>query len=58
MRKSKVFEVHDEVGKLRVFWTQQEAERFAGHEYRVVQRWEPRAQARVIDLDRFEPAPF
>jgi hypothetical protein len=58
LRRIKTFEVHDEVGKLRVFWTQQEAERFAGQEYRVVQRWEPRAQAPTINLDRFEPAPF
>lgn len=50
--------MHDETGKLRVFWTQQEADRFAGEEYRVVQAWEPRVPRPVIDLDRFEPAPF
>jgi hypothetical protein len=58
LRRVKTFEVHDETGKLRVFWTQQEADRFAGEEYRVVQAWEPRVPRPVIDLDRFEPAPF
>jgi len=50
--------VHDETGKLRVFWTRQDADRFAGHEHRVVERWEPRPERPTIDLSRFEPAPF
>lgn len=58
MRRQKTFEVHDETGKLRVFWTRQDADRFAGPEHRVVERWEPRPERPTIDLSRFEPAPF
>lgn len=54
--KSYIYEVHDESGKLRVFYSHSEAKRFAGHDYKVVRVEEPRQVKEKFNWDDFEPA--
>lgn len=53
-----IYEVHDECGKLRVFFSKAEAERFAGYELKIVKVKESKYKEPGIDWNNFEPAPF
>ena len=52
------YEVHDEFGKIRVFYALKAAEQFAGHEYKIVRVEELRKQKAEVNFDQFEPALF
>jgi hypothetical protein len=59
VRKVKLYEVHDEDGVLRKFFTQEDAERFIGTENLTLvissKTIEPKPK---LDLSQFEEAPF
>jgi hypothetical protein len=55
---SHVYEVHDEDGCLRVFFTLVEATRFAGHDYKIVKIKEEKPRRPKFNIDDFEPALF
>ena len=50
--------MHDEQGVLRKFWFKDEAERFAGDDYKIVETREPRFKKPHFDLDLLPDAPF
>jgi hypothetical protein len=58
LRTSRVYEVHDEHGVLRKFWFKDEAERFAGDEFKIVETKEPRYSKPHFNLDLLPDAPF
>lgn len=59
MRYDKKYEVHDDVGVLRIFDDPDMAEQFAKpRDCKVVVRRIPRPEKPKVDLSTFEPAPF
>jgi hypothetical protein len=58
LRNVKVYEVHDEKGCLRKFWFKDEAERFAGDEYKVIETREVRFKKPKFDINQLQDAPF
>jgi hypothetical protein len=52
------YEVHDEDGCLRVFYTLSQAQRFAGHDYKIVKVKEERPRRPKFDPYSLEPALF
>lgn len=58
MRNVKVYEVHDELGALRKFWSKDEAERFAGTEHKVIETREVRFRKPNFNIDLLPDAPF
>jgi len=52
------YEVHDEDGCLRVFFTLSQAQRFAGTDYKIVRVKEDKPRRPKFNFDDFEPAPF
>jgi hypothetical protein len=50
------YEVHDESGRLRVFYELSKAQQFAGCEYRIVKVKEDKPRRPKISLSDFEPA--
>ena len=59
MKKQKVYEVHDEDGILRKFYTQDEAEKFIGTEnLTLVISTMTIPTKPKLDLSQFEEAPF
>ena len=59
MKKLKIYEVHDEDGVLRKFYTQEEAEKFIGTENLTLvittKTIEPKPK---LDISQLEEAPF
>lgn len=58
MRNEYVYQVHDEFGCLRVFYSLVEAQRFAGYDHKIVKVKAERAPRERFDMMDFEPAPF
>jgi hypothetical protein len=50
------YEVHDESGRLRVFYELSKAQQFAGCEYRIIKVKEDKPRRLKISLSDFEPA--
>lgn len=53
-----IYEVHDDEGKLRVFYSKQQAERFLQPWQRIVTIKEPTQRKQRPDLSKIAPAPF
>lgn len=53
-----IYEVHDENGKLRVFYTRQQAERFAQAWHKVIAIKEPRYRKPKPNMSQLGPALF
>jgi len=59
VRYEKKYEVHDDIGVLRIFDDPEMAEKFAlPRNYKVVVRKTPRPTKPKVDLSGLEPAPF
>ena len=58
MKNTYNYEVHDEDGCLRVFYTLSAAQHFAGHDYKVVRVKEEKPKRPRFDPYELEPAPF
>lgn len=52
------YEVHDEDGCLRIFYTLSAAQHFAGHDYKIVRVKEEKPKRPKFDPYELEPAPF